>query len=131
MAMGEILTISLGNKRKILIFNWNIKILDFISWKLIWCKIFCLTTEKHYNSLFISMGPTQHLTVTLTVKNHWPHDLHDLVEKRFVYYLLQREFDTSHSGGHAAIILPFKLHLSSFSFLVGNLPWCYQQIITW
>ena len=43
------------------------------------------TPGKHYNSLLIPLGALwtiQHLTVTVTFKDLWQHDLHDLTEKR-------------------------------------------------
>ena len=62
----------------------------FITHTHIFLHLYYKTTNdakgKHCNSLLISQAfwAKQHLTVTLTLKDHWPRDPHDLAERIFI-----------------------------------------------
>ena len=46
------------------------------------------TQGEHYNSLLISLVSfgRYSTSVTLTCKDHWPHDLNDLAERHITFY---------------------------------------------
>ena len=74
--------------------------------------------------IFGAIWAIQHLTVTLTFKDYWSHDLHDLAERRLTFITIliftPPKGSRSQPFGHAAINSALPLS-SNHRLLVDNL----------